>query len=68
MIKVLHILKSIDVGGIETMVLDCCNHAHHFDMESHVISIGGGEMEGEFRKSKARFSLFQKIRFPNDII
>lgn len=69
MIKVLHILKSIDIGGIETLVLDCCNSAHHFEIETHVLAIGGdGELGHEFRKSKAKFSFLNKIKFPNDII
>ena len=68
MIKVLHILKSLDIGGIETLALDLCNRAHLFDLEVHVICIGGGELEAEFQKSPAYFTKIKKWKFTNDTV
>ncbi len=66
--KVLNIIKSIDIGGIEKMTLDFCSHAYKAGIEPHLICIGGGAMESDFRKSGAHFSIIKKIQRPFDIV
>ncbi|TVR77453.1 MAG: glycosyltransferase family 1 protein [Chitinophagaceae bacterium] len=67
-LNVLHIIRSIDIGGIETQLLDFCNNAHRFNINTHVICTGGGELEDEFRNSAAKFNMFSKISRPYDLI
>jgi L-malate glycosyltransferase len=68
MIRVLHLIKSIDIGGIETMALDFCNNAHKQEIEVHLICIGGGELENAFAASPAIFVKLKKFPFPYDIV
>lgn len=66
--RVLHLLKSLDIGGIETMALDFCNNAHREDMEVHLFCMGGGALQPEFEKSQACFHKRKKIPGPYDMI
>ncbi len=68
MLRVLHLIKSLDIGGIETLALDFCNNAHRHGVEMHLVCMGGGALEGAFRQSSAHFRLLPKMPRPKDMI
>ncbi len=63
-IRVLHLIKSLDIGGIETMALDFCSNAHRYGIEVHLFCMGGGEMEPLFKASPAAFIKRKKLPLP----
>lgn len=68
MLKVLHVIKSLDIGGIETLALDVCGNAHRHGIETHLVCIGGGALEDAFRRTPAKFRLMRKMPRPKDMI
>lgn len=67
-LQVVHLIRSLSIGGIETQLLDFCNNAHEHGISVHVICYGGGELENEFEKSPARFVKMKKIKRPYDLV
>ncbi len=55
MIKVLHILDSLNRGGAETMELDLCRNAAANGLDLTFVATGGGDLEQEFRNSGVDF-------------
>ena len=53
--KVLHILDTLNRGGIQTLVLDVCRNAKANDLDLTFVATGGGDLEKEFRLSGAEF-------------
>ena len=51
MIKVLHILDSLNRGGAEVMELDVCRNARANGLDLTFVATGGGELEEGFRNS-----------------
>jgi glycosyltransferase involved in cell wall biosynthesis len=55
MMKILHLLDSVNRGGAETQVLDICRNASRFGMETTLVAAGGGVLEDDFRDSGAEY-------------
>ena len=66
MIKVLHLLDSVNRGGAETQVLDICRNASRFGMETTLVTSGGGTLEDDFRNSGAEYIRVAR-RLPVDL-
>lgn len=66
MVKVLHILDSLNRGGAETMELDLCRNAAANGLDLTFVATGGGDLEQEFRDSGVDF-IRLKRRLPVDL-
>jgi glycosyltransferase involved in cell wall biosynthesis len=66
LIKVLHILDSLNRGGAETMELDLCRNAAANGLDLTFVATGGGDLEQEFRNSGVDF-IRLKRRLPVDL-
>jgi len=66
LIKVLHILDSLNRGGAEVMELDLCRNARANGMDLTFVATGGGDLEDEFRNSGVEFIRLQR-RLPVDL-
>ena len=66
MVRVLHILDSLNRGGAETMELDLCRAAAANGLDLTFVATGGGELESEFRSSGVDF-IRLKRRLPVDL-
>ena len=66
MLKVLHILDSLNRGGAETMELDLCRNAAANGLDVTFVATGGGDLEEEFRKSGVDFIRLNR-RLPVDL-
>ena len=64
--KVLHLLDSLNRGGIEILTLDVCRNAAANDLELTFVATGGGELEEDFRRSGVEFRRLQR-RLPLDL-
>ena len=60
LIKVLHILDSLNRGGAEVMELDVCRNARANGLDLTFVATGGGDLEGEFRASGIEFIRLQR--------
>lgn len=58
--KVLHILDSLNRGGVEMLTLDVCRNAKQNGLDLVFAATGGGTLESDFRSSGARFHRFQR--------
>ncbi len=66
MVKVLHILDSLNRGGAETMMLDVCRNSAANGLDLTFVATGGGELEHDFRESGVEFIRLQR-RLPVDL-
>jgi L-malate glycosyltransferase len=66
LIKVLHILDSLNRGGAETMELDLCRNAAANGLDLTFVATGGGDLEQEFRNSGVDFIRLNR-RLPVDL-
>jgi glycosyltransferase involved in cell wall biosynthesis len=66
LVKVLHLLDSLNRGGAETMELDLCRNAAANGLDLTFVATGGGELESEFRNSGVDF-IGLKRRLPVDL-
>jgi glycosyltransferase involved in cell wall biosynthesis len=66
LIKVLHILDSLNRGGGETMMLDVCRNAKACGLDLTFVATGGGDLEDDFRKSGVEFIRLQR-KWPVDL-
>lgn len=66
LIKVLHILDSLNCGGAEVMTLDVCRNAKANGLDLTFLATGGGDLEEDFRRSGFDF-LRLKRRLPLDL-
>lgn len=66
LIKVLHILDSLNRGGAETMELDLCRNAAANGLDLTFVATGGGDLEHEFRNSGVDFIRLNR-RLPVDL-
>jgi glycosyltransferase involved in cell wall biosynthesis len=66
LIKVLHILDSLNRGGAETMELDLCRNAAANGLDLTFAATGGGDLEQEFRNSGVDFIRLHR-RLPVDL-
>jgi len=66
LIKVLHILDSLNRGGAETMELDLCRNAAANGLDLTFVATGGGDLEHEFRNSGVDFFRLNR-RLPVDL-
>ncbi len=66
MLKVLHILDSLNRGGAETMELDLCRNAGANGLDLTFVATGGGDLEPQFRDSGVDFIRLSR-RLPVDL-
>jgi glycosyltransferase involved in cell wall biosynthesis len=66
LIKVLHILDSLNRGGAEIMALDLCRNAGANGLDLTFVATGGGDLEEDFRNSGVSFVRLQR-RLPVDL-
>jgi glycosyltransferase involved in cell wall biosynthesis len=66
LIKVLHILDSLNRGGAEIMALDLCRNARANGLQLAFVATGGGDLEEDFRNSGVEFFRLQR-RLPVDL-
>jgi glycosyltransferase involved in cell wall biosynthesis len=66
LIKVLHILDSLNRGGAEVMELDLCRNARAQGLELTFVATGGGDLEADFQNSGVDFIRLQR-RLPVDL-
>lgn len=64
--KVLHILDSLNRGGAEMLLLDVCRNAARGGLDLSFAATGGGTLEEDFKQSGAPFVRFQR-RLPIDL-
>lgn len=64
--KVLHLLDSLNRGGIEILTLDVCRNAAANNLDLSFVATGGGELEEDFRRSGVEFRRLQR-RLPLDL-
>lgn len=62
-LKVAHIIKDLDVGGIQTLLLDIFNYYKAEEQKHIIIVIGDGELRGEYKKFDNIFFIPKKIPF-----
>ncbi len=55
LMKVLHLLDTVNRGGAEIIVLDVCRNAKDFGIDLTFVTTQGGELEEDFRASGADF-------------
>ena len=55
LIRVLHILDSLNRGGAEVMELDVCRNARANGLDLTFVATGGGDLEEDFRASGVEF-------------
>ena len=61
-IRVLHVIKTLSLGGAETNLLNLANTFNKKDIETHVAYSFGGEIEQQFRSANVRlFKYADKI-------
>jgi L-malate glycosyltransferase len=63
--KVLHILDSLNRGGVEILELDVCRNAAQNNLDLSFAATGGGNLEEDFKNSGVQFYRFQR-RLPLD--
>ncbi len=63
--KVLHILDSLNRGGVEMLTLDVCRSAQQNGLDLTFAATGGGTLETDFSSSGVDFHRFQR-KFPID--
>jgi glycosyltransferase involved in cell wall biosynthesis len=66
LIKVLHILDSLNRGGAEIMALDLCRNARGNGLQLTFVASGGGDLEEDFRNSGVEFIRLDR-RLPVDL-
>jgi L-malate glycosyltransferase len=66
LIKVLHILDSLNRGGAEIMALDLCRNAQANGLDLTFVATGGGDLEAAFRSSGPEFIRLNR-RLPIDL-
>jgi L-malate glycosyltransferase len=66
LIKVLHILDSLNRGGAEIMALDLCRNAKANGLNLTFVATGGGDLEADFRNSSTEFIRLAR-RLPVDL-
>jgi glycosyltransferase involved in cell wall biosynthesis len=66
LIRVLHILDSLNRGGAETMMLDVCRNATARGVELTFVASGGGDLEQDFLDSGVEFIRLNR-RLPVDL-
>jgi glycosyltransferase involved in cell wall biosynthesis len=66
LIKVLHVLDSLNRGGAETMMLDVCRNAKAGGLDLIFVATGGGDLENDFRDSGVEF-IRLKRKLPVDL-
>lgn len=66
LIKVLHILDSLNRGGAEVMELDLCRNAEANGLDLTFVATGGGDLEPDFRVSGVEFIRLQR-KLPVDL-
>lgn len=64
--KVLHILDSLNRGGAEMLALDVCRNAARNGLDLSFAATGGGTLEDDFKNSGAPFFRLQR-RLPFDL-
>lgn len=62
-LKTAHVLKDLDLGGIQTLLLDLLKYYAQQDIPHVFVCIGGGELEREFQSAGAHV-YFLKKRLP----
>jgi L-malate glycosyltransferase len=62
LIKVLHILDSLNRGGAEMMALDVCRNARANGLDLTFLATGGGDLEDDFKRSGVDFIRLQRKR------
>ena len=65
LMKVLHLLDTVNRGGAETLILDVCRNAAEFGIDLTFATTQGGELEEDFRASGADFVRLHR-KFPVD--
>lgn len=65
MLKVLHILDSLERGGAEMQALDVCRNAKKHGLDLTFAATGGGALEEDFRSSGAEYIRLNR-RLPVD--
>lgn len=65
MLKILHILDSLNRGGAEILALDVCRNARANGLEVSFAATGGGALEEDFAASGVKFFRLQR-RLPLD--
>lgn len=66
LLKVLHILDSLNRGGAEIMELDVCRNARANGLDLTFVATGGGDLEEGFRHSGVEFIRLNR-RLPVDL-
>jgi glycosyltransferase involved in cell wall biosynthesis len=66
LLKVLHILDSLNRGGAEIMELDLCRNARANGLDLTFVATGGGSLEDAFRDSGVEFIRLNR-RLPIDL-
>ncbi|HVF50334.1 MAG TPA: hypothetical protein VNA19_09625, partial [Pyrinomonadaceae bacterium] len=64
--KALHLLDSLNRGGIEMLTLDVCRNAAANDLKLTFVATGGGELEDDFRSAGVEFQRLRR-RLPLDL-
>ncbi len=63
--KVLHILDTLQRGGVAMLMLDVCRNAAANNLELTLVATGGGDLEEDFRVSGIEFIRLRR-RYPFD--
>jgi L-malate glycosyltransferase len=58
--RIAHVLKDLDLGGIQTLLLDTLTHCAENNIPHNLICIGGGELEAEFSNPRFNTVFFPK--------
>ncbi len=60
LMRVIHILDTLNRGGAEILALDVCRNAKSNNLDLTFVATGGGELEDDFRNSEAHFIRLQR--------
>lgn len=63
--RVIHLLDSLNRGGVEMLALDVCRNARAGGLDLTLVATGGGDLEDDFRRSGADFVRLRR-RLPVD--
>lgn len=63
--RVIHLLDSLNQGGVEMLALDVCRNARAGGLDLTLVATGGGDLEEDFRRSGADFVRLRR-RLPLD--
>jgi L-malate glycosyltransferase len=66
--KIMHIISSLNIGGVETLLLDVCENIKDSNLDSVIVYNKEGSLSSEFQKTKAKLIKITPMKYSKDRI